>query len=59
MMLRLAETEVGASYVAVVVVVLVKVPQAVPVHPAPEALHVTPFALESFSTVAANFTVCP
>ena len=58
-MLRLAETEDGALYVAVLVVVLVKVPQAVPVIPVPEALQVTPLPLESFSTVAVNFTVCP
>jgi len=58
-MLRLTETEEGALYVAALVVVLVKVPQAVPVTPVPEQLQVTPLALESFSTVAVNFTVCP
>jgi hypothetical protein len=58
-MLRLAETEDGALYVAALVVVLVKVPQAPPVTPVPEQLQVTPLALESFSTVAVNCTVCP
>jgi hypothetical protein len=58
-MLRLAETEAGALYVAALVVALVKVPQAVPVTPGPEQLQLTPLALESFSTVAVNFTVCP
>src|ERR1039458_8483167 len=57
--LRLAETERGALYVAPLVVALVKVPHAVPVSPAAETLQVTPFAPESFSTVAANLTVCP
>jgi hypothetical protein len=37
----------------------VKVPQAVPVSPDPEQLQVTPLAVESFSTVAVNFTACP
>jgi hypothetical protein len=58
-MLRLAETDDEALYVAALVVVLVKVPQAAPVTPVPETLQVTPLALESFSTVAVNFTVCP
>jgi hypothetical protein len=58
-MLRLAETEDGALYVAVFVVALVKVPQTVLGTPVPEALHVTPLPLESFSTVAVNCTVCP
>jgi len=58
-MLRLAETAAGAREVAVLVVVLEKVPAAVPVTPVPEALQVTPLALESFSTVALNFTLCP
>jgi len=58
-MLRLAETVDGALYVAVVVVVLEKVPQAVPVTPVPEALQVTPLPIESFSRVAVNLTVCP
>jgi len=58
-MLRLAEDAPGALYVVAVAVVLVKVPQPVPAHPVPEALQVTPFALESFSTVAVKFTLCP
>ena len=57
--LRLAETEEGALYVAEVVVVLEKLPQAVPVSPDAEQLQVTPLLAESFSTVAENFTVCP
>jgi len=56
---KLEETGVGALYVAVVVVVLVKVPQAAPVHAVPETLQVTPVLLESFATVAVKFTVCP
>jgi hypothetical protein len=56
--LRLAETEDGALYTASLVVALVKVPQA-PVNPVAEQLQETPFALESFSTVAVNFTACP
>jgi hypothetical protein len=39
---RLEETGVGALYVAVVAVVLVKVPQAFPLHAVPETLQVTP-----------------
>lgn len=57
--LRLAETGDGAVYVAALVVVLVSAPQAVPVPPAQATLHVTPLPLESLSTVAAYFTVCP
>jgi hypothetical protein len=44
-------------YVAEVVVVLLKVPQAEPVTPAPETLQVTPLLLVSFITVALKFTV--
>jgi hypothetical protein len=51
------ETEAGALYVAEVVVVLLKVPQAEPVTPAPETLQVTPLLLVSFITVALKFTV--
>jgi len=57
--LRAAETEGGAVYVAVLAVGLAKVPQTVPLTPAPEALQVTPLPLESFSTVAVKFTACP
>jgi hypothetical protein len=54
--LRFAGTVEGALYVAALVVVLVRVPRDAPV---PETLQVTPLSLESFSTVAVNFTVCP
>jgi hypothetical protein len=57
--LRSAEVPEGALYVAEVAVTLVKVPQAAPTSPVPEQLQVTPFALESFSTVATNLTCCP
>ncbi|MGD0922782.1 MAG: hypothetical protein ABSA70_13595 [Terriglobia bacterium] len=56
---KLEETDAGALYFAVVAVVLVKVPQAAPVHAVPETLQVTPLLLESFATVAVKFTVCP
>jgi hypothetical protein len=42
----------------VVTVVFVKLPQALPEHPVPETLQVTPLPLESFATVAVKFTVC-
>jgi hypothetical protein len=58
-MLRLVETGDGALYVAELVVMSVRVPQAAPVSPAPEQLQVTPLLLESFSIVAENLTVCP
>jgi len=58
-MLRLPETEAGALYVAAVVVVPVKVPQVAPVTPVPEHLQAAPLSLESFPTVAVNFTACP
>jgi hypothetical protein len=54
-MMRSAATPEGALYVAEVAVTLVKVPHAEPTSPLPEQLQVTPCALESFSTVAANF----
>lgn len=57
--LRFAATEAGALNVAALVVVLVKVPHAAPERPVADTLQVTPLALESFSTVAVNFTVCP
>ena len=49
-MLRLAETVDGAVYVAVVVVALLKTPHSVPVTPVPDALHVTPLVLVSFTS---------
>jgi hypothetical protein len=45
--------------VAEAVVVPVKLPQALPEHPDPETLQVTPLLVESFVTVAVKFTVCP
>jgi hypothetical protein len=57
--LRVAETEDGALNVAALAVGLAKVPQSVPLTPAPEALQVTPLPLKSFSTVAVKFTACP
>ena len=44
---------------AEVVVLLLKVPQAVPEHDVPDMLHVTPLLLLSLVTVAVRFTVCP
>jgi hypothetical protein len=58
-MLRLAVTEGGALYVAPFVVALLNVPHPWPASPVAEQFHVTPFALESFSTVAVNFADCP
>lgn len=52
-------TDMGALYVAVVVVTLVKVPQVAPKHPVPEALQVTPRLPESLATAAVKLTVCP
>jgi hypothetical protein len=54
-MRRLPDTDAGALYIAVVAVVLEKLPQASPVTPVPEALQVTPLLLESFCTLAVNF----
>ena len=56
---RVFETGDGALYVAVVVVTLVKVPQVLPKHPAPEALQVTPRLPESLATAALKLTVWP
>jgi hypothetical protein len=56
--LKPAETDDGALYVAVVAVMFVRLPQALPEHPVPETLQVTPLPLESFATVAVRFTVC-
>jgi hypothetical protein len=56
---RLAATVAGALYIAELVVMPAKLPQAAPVSPEPEQLHVTPLLLESFSTAAVNFNVCP
>ena len=58
-MLTLADTDAGELYVAELDVLLVNVPQAVPVSPAPEQLQLTPSSLESLATVAVNFTACP
>jgi hypothetical protein len=38
---------------------LVKVPQAAPVHAVPDIVQVTPLLLESLLTVALKFKVCP
>jgi hypothetical protein len=56
---KFAETEAGALYVTDVGVELVRVPQAEPVQPVPETLHVTPLLLESLATVAVNCCVAP
>ena len=56
---KLEETGVGALYFAADAVVIVRVPQAFPLHPVPETLQVTPWLLESCATVAVKFTVCP
>jgi hypothetical protein len=58
-MLELLVTDGGALYLAAVLVTLVKVPQALPVHPAPEALHFTPALVVSWVTLAVKSTVCP
>jgi hypothetical protein len=39
-------------------VLFVKVPHAVPLHPLPESVQVTPLLVESLVTVAAKFSVC-
>ena len=44
---------------AEVVVLLLKVPQAGPLHEVPDMLHVTPLLLVSLVTVAVKFKVCP
>ena len=54
-----AETDAGALYVTPDAVLLVKVPQALPLHDVPDMAQVTPLLLESLVTVAANFNVCP
>jgi hypothetical protein len=56
---RLDVTEAGVLYVAVVLVVLVKLPQALPEHAAPETAHVTPWFWLSLVTVAVMASVCP
>ena len=56
---ELLVTGAGALYLAAVVVTLVKVPQALPVHPAPEALHFTPALVVSWVRLAEKSTVCP
>ena len=58
-MVRLAETEVGALYVAALAVTSVKLPQPAPVQLAPEALQVTPLLVESLATAAVKFKVWP
>jgi hypothetical protein len=55
----LEETDFGALYVAVVVVWLEKVPQAVPLHVVPDMLQFTPAPLVSFVTWAVKLKVCP
>jgi hypothetical protein len=45
--------------VAEVVVLLVKVPQAVPLHDEPDMPQLTPLLVESLLTVAVKFKVCP
>jgi len=54
-----AEPEVGALYVTPVDVLFVKVPQALPLHDAPDTVQVTPLPLESLLTVAVKGNVCP
>ena len=44
---------------AEVVVLLLKVPQVVPLHDVPDMLQVTPLLLESLVTVAVRVKVCP
>ena len=44
---------------AEVVVLLLKVPHAVPLHEVPDMLQLTPLLLESLLTVAVKFRVCP
>jgi hypothetical protein len=55
----LAETVLGALYVAVPPVPPVSVPQAAPVHDAPETVQVTPLLRVSLATVAVTVIVCP
>jgi hypothetical protein len=47
----------GALYVTEVVVTLLSVPQAVPLHPLPETDQLTPLFCESFCTVTVKFRV--
>jgi len=44
---------------ALVMVVLVRVPQAAPLQPVPDTLHVTPWLFTSLVTVELRFVVCP
>ena len=54
-----AETVAGALKVAAFAVLFEKVPQAVPLHDAPDMLQVTPLPLVSLVTVAVKFKLCP
>jgi hypothetical protein len=51
-------TIAGALYVTLVVVTLVSVPQAAPVHPVPERAQVTPPFVESYLGIVEKDWLC-
>ena len=56
---RLAANDAGELYLALVAVVLVKLPHAVPLQAAPETCQVTPWLAESLVSVAVKPSVSP